>query len=164
MVATEHLFGEVVASVGAGCMATSLGHPLDCIKVQLQSQQRAGLGTVECAVSMLRAEGAGVFARGIGPPLANSILMNTFMFVAFAEARKALPQTPSGALLAGAFAGLVTSVLSTPTDWVKIQAQTRSGVTSAEILRETLAASPSSLFTGQLMNIGREGVYAHNRR
>ena len=34
--------GEIIASVASGCVATSLGHPLDCIKVRMQSSQRAG--------------------------------------------------------------------------------------------------------------------------
>ena len=44
------------------------------------------------ASHMLRSEGPSAFARGIGPPLTEKVLMNTFMFLAFAEARKAMPQ------------------------------------------------------------------------
>lgn len=158
MPVSESLAREIVASCAAGCTATCLGHPLDCVKVQLQARQQPGLGTARCAAEMLRADGVRAFARGIGPPLANSILMNTFMFVAFARARDTLPRTPAGSLLAGGFAGLVTAALSTPSDFVKIQQQTR-GVGSAAILSEALRVGPSALFTGHLMNCGREGVY-----
>ena len=151
---------EVVASASAGCVATVLGHPLDCIKVRMQALQRPGLTTAECALEMVRADGAVAFSRGIGPPLANAVVMNTFMFVAFAEARKALPQNSLGSMLAGLFAGLVTSVCSTPTDFVKIQAQLRGGgVTNRAILGEALRAGPSALFTGQIANMGREGIF-----
>jgi len=152
---------EVTASVYAGCVATVLGHPLDCIKVRMQAHAGAtGLGTAACALQMLRSEGTVAFTRGIGPPLANAVVMNTFMFLAFAEAKQALPQTSLGSLLAGAIAGVLTSVCSTPTDWVKIQAQLRGGsTTNRVILAEALRAGPASLFTGQAANMCREGAF-----
>lgn len=154
------LHHEVSASVYAGCVATVLGHPLDCVKVRMQAHGGAtGLGTAECALSMLRAEGALAFTHGIGPPLANAVVMNTFMFLAFAEAKRALPQSSFGSLLAGAIAGVLTSVCSTPTDWVKIQAQLRGGSNIHAILTEALRAGPASLFTGQTANMCREGTF-----
>ena len=83
------------------------------------------------------------------------------MFLAFAESRKVLPDNTLGSLLSGAIAGLVTSLVSTPCDWVKIQQQTRGGsVANLAIVGEALrAGGPSRLFTGHFMNMGREGVY-----
>ena len=154
---------EIVASVTAGCTATALGHPLDCIKVRLQALQRPGLTTLGCALEMLKAEGPLAFSRGIGPPLLEKVLGSTLMFVAFEEARKALPDTAGGALLAGALSGLATSMLSTPSDWVKVQAQIR-GVPVRAVLTDVLRAGalrslPSTLFTGHGMNMLREGVF-----
>lgn len=158
---SSSLYGEIVASVASGCAATSLGHPLDCIKVRMQALQRPGLGPTECAIEMLKGEGLQAFTRGIGPPLAEKLFMNTFMFLAFAESRKVLPDNTLGSLLSGAIAGLVTSLVSTPCDWVKIQQQTRGGsVANLAIVGEALrAGGPSRLFTGHFMNMGREGVY-----
>ena len=154
------LYGEVVASVASGCAATSLGHPLDCVKVRMQALQRPGLGPITCALEMLRAEGPRAFTHGIGPPLAEKLFMNTFMFLAFAESRKVLPDNTLGSLLSGAIAGLVTSIVSTPSDWVKIQQQTRGGAGSFDIIREALRSGGiQRLFTGHCMNMGREGVY-----
>ena len=154
------LYGEVIASVASGLMATSLGHPLDCIKVRMQALQRPGLTTTACAMEMLKADGVLAFTRGIGPPLCEKLFMNTFMFLAFTEARRRLPETGMGSLLAGAFAGLVTSIVSTPCDWIKIQAQTRgAGASNLAIAHEALRAGPSTLFTGHGMNMGREAVY-----
>lgn len=154
---------EIVASVTAGCTATFLGHPLDCIKVRLQAQQRPGLTTLSCALEMLKIEGPRAFFRGLGPPLLEKVLGSTLMFVAFEEARRRLPDTAAGALLAGALSGVATSVLSTPTDWVKVQAQIRS-VSVRTVLADVLHAGalrslPSTLFTGHVMNMLREGVF-----
>eukprot|EP00966_Prymnesium_polylepis_P127260 2943201-Prymnesium_polylepis.1 len=66
------VLAEIAASTAAGGTATILGHPLDCIKVRLQAAQRPDLGTLSCGLQMLRSEGTGAFARGLGPPLANS--------------------------------------------------------------------------------------------
>ena len=76
------LWHEVLASATAGSAATVIGHPLDCVKVRLQaSRQQSTLSSLECALGMLRTDGPSSFWRGITPPLLNSVLMNTLMFV-----------------------------------------------------------------------------------
>ena len=114
---------EAAASAAAGVASTILGHPLDCVKVRLQTAKQSGgrLTTLGCARQMLQQEGASAFARGVGPPLANAMLLNTVMFVCFAEARRHLPQTTVGSLLAGGFSGVAQAFLTTPLDWLKIQ-------------------------------------------
>ena len=84
---------EVVAgSLWSGLLATAIGHPLDCVKVRLQtaaashlasaasSSARTTLGT---ARSMFKREGARAFTRGFLPPMLNSLTMNTVIFVGF---------------------------------------------------------------------------------
>ena len=94
------LHEEIIASAASGIASTALGHPLDCVKVRLQT---GGVHSSAwaCAADMLRREGVGSFGRGLGMPLANAVLMNSVMFVAFAEARRRLPDDATGALLAG---------------------------------------------------------------
>ena len=118
---------EAAASAAAGVASTILGHPLDCVKVRLQTAKQSGgrLTTLGCARQMLQQEGASAFARGVGPPLANAMLLNTVMFVCFAEARRHLPQTTVGSLLAGGFSGVAQAFLTTPLDWLKIQVRVR---------------------------------------
>ena len=88
--------------------------------------------------------------------------MNAVMFVAFDEARRRLPDTPAGSLAAGAISGLATAVLSTPTDWIKVQAQVR-GVPVRAVLAEVLRLGPAmalrACFSGHVMNMLREGVF-----
>ena len=56
---------EIVASASAGCAATVLGHPLDCIKVRLQAQQGTPkLSTLSMAGHLLQTDGPRAFFRG----------------------------------------------------------------------------------------------------
>ena len=170
MGAGSTLLNEALCSAAAGSTSTLIGHPLDCVKVRLQT--RPGLTTLGCASQMLRTEGLGVFARGIGPPLTNAVLLNTIMFVAFAEAQKSLPDTTLGSLMAGAFAGVTQAMLTTPMDWLKIQAQLRGG-SSMALLGQVVRSRAGwlTLFSGHTMNLLREasftavylGLYARAR-
>lgn len=157
----DTLVTEMIAAATGGCVATLLGHPLDCIKVQMQTMQ-SKRSTIGCAAEMLQTNGPSAFFRGAGPPLMNSILMNTIMFVAFEEARRHMPDSTVGSLCAGGLSGIITSLLSTPTDWVKVQAQTRNVPVRkvVEMLRkQPLGDAFRSLFTGQTMNMLREGIF-----
>ena len=119
----------VTGSLWSGLLATAIGHPLDCVKVRLQtaaaspsasaasSAARTTLGT---ARSMWKREGARAFTRGFLPPMLNSLTMNTVIFVGFEESKSKLHLAPP---LAGAFAGLVGSFVGTPFDRIKILMQ-----------------------------------------
>ena len=153
---------EAAASAAAGVASTILGHPLDCVKVRLQTAtpSEGRLTTLGCARQMLHREGVAAFARGVGPPLANAMLLNTVMFVCFAEARRHLPQTTVGSLLAGGFSGAVQAFLTTPLDWLKIQAQLSSTRrSSTALLLHTLRHHPSQLYVGHTMNLLREAFF-----
>ena len=122
---------EALAGSVGGCVATLLGHPLDTLKVRKQADPRATFSSV------LKGDGPGAFLRGAGPPLANAALMNSLMFLVFAECRRRLPDGAAGGFVSGAIAGLVTATLSTPFDYVKIQAQVV-GTRPLDVLRATL--------------------------
>ena len=147
---------ETLSASAGGCVATLLGHPLDSIKVRLQATQ-SGLSTVGMARRMLRDEGAASFLRGVAPPLTNAVLMNTAMFLVFAECRRRMPDGAFGAFASGAAAGVATATLSTPFDYLKIQAQLR-GASPLEVVARACRA-PSKLFKGHAMNCCREGVF-----
>lgn len=149
---------EVLPAAVAGCASTIVGHPLDCVKVHMQTAatRQSAWG---CAAGMLRSSGPAAFARGLGAPLMNAVLMNTVMFVGFAEARKLLPDGTASALLAGFGAGLLQACVGTPLDYVKIQAQVRGGVSSAGLFAQCVRLYPGRLWTGHSMNVMREGVF-----
>ena len=148
---------EIVAGSASGLICTLIGHPLDCVKVRQQADAARGrpTSTAARAARMLREEGVQAFARGVGPPLVNAALMNSLMFVVFAECRRMLPDNAFGAFASGAIAGVATATLSTPFDYLKIQAQVR----GSRPLAVLGATRPGVLFRGHAMNMLREGVF-----
>ena len=110
---------EIVAGSASGLICTLIGHPLDCVKVRQQADAARGrpTSTAARAARMLREEGVQAFARGVGPPLVNAALVNSLMFVVFAECRRMLPDNAFGAFASGAIAGVATATLSTPWCW-----------------------------------------------
>lgn len=157
-----HAVEEIVCATCAGCVSTLLGHPLDTIKVHLQTNH--GLRSTSSAARSLLQQNAGnpvVFFRGIGPPLANAILMNTVMFTVFRLVKDSLPTGAPGVFMAGVVSGLATAFLSTPVDLIKIQAQL-TGQTAASVFRAALQQgrrNPAVLFRGHTANLCREGSF-----
>ena len=74
---------EIIPAVTSGSAAVVVGHPLDCVKVRMQTALHRQ-STTQC-VRMMAVEGPQSFYRGMTAPLANAVLMNTIMFVGFAE-------------------------------------------------------------------------------
>lgn len=150
-----------MGSVVAGISSTVLGHPLDTIKTHLQTNPN-----YSNSLEVARKLRAGVF-RGMAPPLINAIIMNSVMFSVFdtVEARVKNP------FVAGVLSGFATAIVSTPTDYVKIQMQLMSGkenATLSSILRQnTNHNDPKNvtldtlrkLYRGFTLNLAREGVF-----
>lgn len=176
------LHQTIVASTAAGVSSTLLGHPIDTIKVHLQTNPafasakvktkiNAGASkypTVRAARHLLRSNGYSptVFFRGVGPPIANAAIMNVLTFGVFNRVKERFGGSSSdssycASLFAGIVSGVASAFVSTPTDYVKIQAQLGGGTSSRAILREIMQLpSPHSiLFRGHVANLWREGVF-----
>jgi solute carrier family 25 carnitine/acylcarnitine transporter 20/29 len=161
---------EIIGATGAGCASTLIGHPLDTLKVHLQTQIRQPQNKTVAPPNAFRAAhnllqvggGPAVFFRGIGPPLCSAILMNTVMFSVFERVKNAIshPSPMGKALLAGVASGVATACISTPADYIKIQSQLK-GNQSKKILMETLRRKNpmATLFRGHVANLGREGIF-----
>lgn len=152
---------EILAGSASGLFCTLIGHPLDCVKVRQQSERGRPTSTAARAARMLREEGTTAFARGVGPPLVNAAVVNSLMFLVFAECRRQLPDGALGAFASGAVAGVATATLSTPFDYLKIQSQLR-GSRPLAVLGATLRAGGAGriiLYRGHAINCLREGVF-----
>jgi solute carrier family 25 carnitine/acylcarnitine transporter 20/29 len=162
------LLPDIAAATAAGVVTTVVGHPLDTIKVHLQTN-RSMKSTKDAARSLLNER---ALLRGIVPPLCNAIIMNTAMFSVF-HSIKEMANNNGGdgdngdndnrmtsALLAGTLSGFATACISTPTDYIKIQSQlskTKGGGTSSwKIFRST---PMRVLYRGHVANLGREGLF-----
>jgi solute carrier family 25 carnitine/acylcarnitine transporter 20/29 len=171
---TRLLHQEVLGAAGAGCVSTLLGHPLDTIKIHLQTtttnHNRSSLSSWQVAKSLRY----GLW-RGIYPPLANAIVMNTIMFSVFENMKQSLATetkndpnhlSASASFVAGICSGIATACISTPADYVKIQAQLSSThntpSSSLEIVRRSLSQNgqnPTIFYRGHVANLLREGIF-----
>ena len=168
------VYETIICSTAAGVSSTLLGHPLDTLKVHIQTNPaftaktneksaQTRYPTVRAARHLLRSNHCSplVFFRGIGPPTANAAIMNILTFAVFNRVKEGFGGNGYRAsLAAGIISGLASAFVSTPTDYVKIQAQLR-GMSSEAIVREIMALrNPTSiLFRGHVANLGREGVF-----
>lgn len=167
----------IAGSITAGCCSTLLGHPLDTIKVHQQTNPQLSRASPFTVANLLAKGDVLRLFRGIGPPMASQIIMNSVMFTVFNNVKDAANQTSpldenSSALVAGLFSGFATACLSTPADWFKIQAQMSLSRKNGKepplsIWRDHVMKNGKfqysfftrTVYSGHIANLGREGVF-----
>eukprot|EP01079_Euglenida_sp_SAG-EU17-18_P003366 gene3366-3851_t len=107
-----------LSGVAAGVVAGVIGHPLDTIKVRLQSHPGdvAG-GALGCARRLVRQEGGRALFKGLGPQLVGYCAHSAIRFGVFgnnAALPSAAPQTPVQKGVQGAWAGAMAGVALSP--------------------------------------------------
>eukprot|EP01133_Synstelium_polycarpum_P005928 gene5928-6867_t len=123
---------DILAGSIGGVGQVFTGHPLDTIKVRLQTQPVGAplySGTVDCFKKTVAAEGFAGLYKGVTSPLVGLCLMNAVMFLSYGQA-KTLIQGDSKKELsiaqltqAGAMAGLTIAFVESPVDLFKSQLQ-----------------------------------------
>jgi hypothetical protein len=165
---------DFVASWSAYVTTLAIAHPLDTLRVRRQT-------TGERVAHIIRADGArSLYAGILTPMLSNAPLvavifaLNEFFrsfyrwaaleLLGFEELR-ALPHfTHSELLLSGASAGCCASIVSTPTNFVKVQQQTRGRrglpVPSAfHVVQEVVAANgPTGMYRAMWLDAVTSGI------
>ncbi|KAJ8358758.1 hypothetical protein SKAU_G00152830 [Synaphobranchus kaupii] len=132
----------VAGGVGGACLLLA-GHPLDTIKVRLQTQPRAShghasviyTGTYDCLRKTLSKEGVLGLYRGMGAPLLGVAPMMAISFFGYGLGKQLLQPDPRATLtyqqiyLSGMLAGVCTTVIVTPGERIKclLQVQSSSG-------------------------------------
>ncbi len=81
----KKIVNDFVAGWCGGASSLIIGHPLDTIKVRLQSMQYAG--TFDCILRTLRTEGALALYKGMEFPLLSVGLINSLYFGGYSTAR-----------------------------------------------------------------------------
>jgi len=167
----ENVFYDIAGSMTGGCVSTVLGHPLDTIKVHQQTQPNVSrVGLFHIAKNL----GAFQLFRGIGPPMMSQIIMNTVMFSVFRNVKEITSNSSVmdenvSAMCAGLISGFATACLSTPSDWIKIQAQLsqNSKMDSSFLILKRLIQDHQHqsgkviqiVYRGHVANLCREGVF-----
>ncbi|KAG6453057.1 hypothetical protein O3G_MSEX007961 [Manduca sexta] len=106
----------------SGCAGIIAGHPLDTLKVHIQSGRGSPL---ECTKALLKGGTLANMYRGVGAPLGGIAAVNAIVFGAYGNTRRALPNPDSlkTHAIAGAVAGALQSLACAPVELVKTRQQ-----------------------------------------
>lgn len=121
----------------ASCVAETMTIPVDVVKTRLQMDgagaRRAYTGSMNCATTLVRTEGAGALFKGLPPALLRQSTYGSMRYGLYAPIRDMLgvdPTKPKSQvplwkkIAAGAGAGAIASGIANPTDLVKVRMQT----------------------------------------
>ncbi|KAL1123974.1 hypothetical protein AAG570_001744 [Ranatra chinensis] len=127
-------------SGGFGGICTVVaGHPLDTIKVRLQTMAKPApgqlplySGTWDCAKKTVQKEGFRGLYKGMGAPLAGVAPIFAISFFGFGVGKRLLQEgdeelTPTKLFAAGAFSGIFTTVIMAPGERIKCLLQIQHG-------------------------------------
>ncbi|XP_068605617.1 mitochondrial carnitine/acylcarnitine carrier protein [Brachionichthys hirsutus] len=134
-----------VAGGFAGSCLLLAGHPLDTIKVRLQTQPRASSpqsvlykGTYDCLRKTISKEGVLGLYKGMGVPLASVAPMMAISFFGFGLGKQLqqtdpnIPLTYSQIYLSGCLAGVFTTVTVAPAERIKCLLQVQASSSKAK--------------------------------
>lgn len=110
-----------MASAGAACVT----HPLDLLKVTLQTQQEGKLSILQLTGKIIRQQGFTALYNGLSASLLRQLTYSTTRFGIYEVGKQALPGDASFAskiLLAGA-SGAIGGLIGTPADMVNVRMQ-----------------------------------------
>jgi len=120
------LGSKAQASIAAGSAAAIFGHPLELLKVRMQSHaEEAKQGELRVMLNMLRSSGVGALYRGFQWGALRQAILTTSQVVPYASAKAVLMQTFNFHdnifchFLASLAAGVVTSTATSPVDVLK---------------------------------------------
>lgn len=121
---------DLNAGTIGGVAGIIAGHPLDTIKVQLQTSSETGVGVLRTLRRVTSSEGAAGLYRGVLSPILSNAPINAVIFgvqgqtVRIMKTKEDVPLSNSQHFAAGCAAGLVQVVFAAPSEHVKIQLQT----------------------------------------
>ncbi|XP_049632710.1 mitochondrial dicarboxylate carrier [Suncus etruscus] len=114
-----------LASCGAACCT----HPLDLLKVHLQTQQEAALRMSGMALRVVRSDGFLALYNGLSASLGRQMTYSLTRFAIYETARDHLARDSQGPLpfhqkvLLGAISGFIGGFMGTPADMVNVRMQ-----------------------------------------
>lgn len=123
---------ETIAGGIGGLALAATGHPLDTVKVQLQTNEAfRGKGMMSVFGTIVQKDGVFAVYRGVQSPLVGMFAMNAVLFSAYGASRRFLGEsatrelTVSELFAAGFIAGTAVAVVEGPVDFFKCQLQMR---------------------------------------
>eukprot|EP01103_Thecamoeba_quadrilineata_P007521 TRINITY_DN17385_c0_g1_i1.p1 TRINITY_DN17385_c0_g1~~TRINITY_DN17385_c0_g1_i1.p1 ORF type:complete len:310 (+),score=53.22 TRINITY_DN17385_c0_g1_i1:50-979(+) len=162
-------FNDLAAGTSGGVALCLVGHPLDTLKVRLQTQPTQNplySGAIDCFRKTLQWEGPTGLYKGVLSPLLGQMFFNAVQFVIFGQTRDFLLQasgrkelsTQQG-FIAGAITGFGVAFVESPVDLFKSQMQ-------VQIFEEKVNPTAQKRYTGVVncaqkiwRQFGIRGVY-----
>ncbi|CAK1540415.1 unnamed protein product [Leptosia nina] len=113
---------DFVAGCIGGCAGIIVGHPLDTLKVHVQSGRRSVL---KCTKALLKDGSLATAYRGVGAPLGGIAAINAIVFGSYGNTIKAMPNSESLIChgIAGGVAGFLQSIVCAPVELIKTRQQ-----------------------------------------
>lgn len=129
---------DILSGTAGGIAQVGAGHPLDTLKVRLQTQVPgpdgklpfSGMG--DCIRKTIALEGYSGLYKGAASPLIGSMAHNAGVFFSYGQAKKIVGADQTGAPLfkhyqAGALAAVFITCVESPVDLLKIKLQAQVG-------------------------------------
>ncbi|KAK0452747.1 mitochondrial carrier domain-containing protein [Desarmillaria tabescens] len=122
---------DFLAGTISGIAGLVVGYPFDTVKVRFQNPEMTGKyrSTMHALATIIKEERFIGMYKGITSPLATAALMNGLVFASYRffmkiqlENSSSIP-TLTQIALAGAGSGIVSSIVTTPTELIKIRQQ-----------------------------------------
>ncbi|XP_068922380.1 solute carrier family 25 member 45 [Petaurus breviceps papuanus] len=124
---------EFVAGWISGAVGLMLGHPLDTVKVRLQTQNTYR-GIMDCMIKTYRQESVLGFFKGMSFPIGSVAVVNSVIFGTYSNSllllscashqeRKAHPPDYGHVFVAGSISGFVQAYCLAPFDLIKVRLQ-----------------------------------------
>ncbi|KAL3876005.1 hypothetical protein ACJMK2_033894 [Sinanodonta woodiana] len=112
------------SSAGAACVT----HPLDLLKVHLQTQQGANIGLIQMAVKVVKSDGLLGLYNGLSASLCRQLSYSMTRFAIYETVKKQLiadgtPMPFYQKILLAGFAGATGGFVGTPADLVNVRMQ-----------------------------------------
>lgn len=121
---------DFLAGGFGGCCLVLVGHPLDTIKVRLQTSDKYK-GIIDCAAQTIKRDGILGLYRGMTAPLLGVTPMYAICFFGYGLGQNLQKKHPDDKLnlfqigLAGGLSGVFTTVIMTPGERIKCLQQTQ---------------------------------------
>lgn len=146
-----------------GCAGVVVGHPLDTVKILLQTQDAKNPkygGTLDCFKSLLAREGVRGLYKGMSSPLSGIAVINAIIFGVYGNTQRHLPNPDSlkSYFLAGSVAGFCQSFFCSPMELAKSRVQVSSESKTPFECLKTIYNNHGlkGVFRGLNMTIARE--------
>uniref|UniRef100_A0A8C1TT09 Si:ch1073-100f3.2 n=1 Tax=Cyprinus carpio TaxID=7962 RepID=A0A8C1TT09_CYPCA len=150
----------------ASCAAACCTHPLDLIKVHLQTQQEVKMRMTGMAMQVVRSDGVLALYNGLSASLCRQMTYSMTRFAIYETVRDKISSQNQGPMpfyqkiLLAAFGGLTGGFIGTPADMVNVR-ENRQGLGLFELFIELKLFSGASMAAGRgaMVTVGQLSCY-----